>query len=170
MPNRSFSIKGRIFDFVREKISLPNGVKKFYDFIKHRGAVVIIPLIQQNKVIILKQYRIAHKKYIFELPAGTLSLGETPLSCAKRELLEETGYKAKTMKKIGKIIPAPGYSSEVLHIYKANVFKSEQIAEKDEDEVIQPFIFTKNKIKKMIKSGKILDAKTIAAFALIGWV
>ncbi len=177
MPQKSFVHKGRIFDFVREKVSLPNGVSKFYDIVKHRGAVVIIPLISKNKVILIKQYRVSIKKYILELPAGSIDVEEKPFACAKRELAEETGYFSKKIKSVGKLIPCPGYSTEILYIYKAEdlikhrkIFGKQNVFEKDEDEVIKPIVYSREQVKKMIKNGKIIDAKTIASFALIGWL
>lgn len=162
--------KGRIFDFVREKVALPNGATKFYDFVKHRGAVVIVPLISSDKAIILRQFRIVINKYIYELPAGSIDKGETPYACAKRELAEETGYRSPMVKKIGRLIPCPGYSTEVLHIFKATALKKTKTGHKDPDEIIETLVVSRSQIRKMFKSGKISDAKTIASFAMIGWL
>lgn len=176
--------KGRIFDFVNKKACLPNGITKNYDFVRHRGAVVIIPLISKDKVVIIRQFRVVIGKYIYELPAGSIDKGEKPAVCAKRELIEETGYKSSAVKKIGKLIPCPGYSTEVLHIFKAtksvpfdgvgtihelSVQKTKNI-HKDPDEIIETLIVSRTQILKMFRSGKILDAKTIASFAMIGWL
>lgn len=162
--------KGRIFDFVREKVTLPNGITRLYDFVKHRGAVVVIPIIAKDKAIIIRQFRIAINQYIYELPAGSIDKGENPTACAKRELTEETGYRASAVKKIGKLIPCPGYSTEILHIFKATGLKKTEIAEKDPDEIIETMIVSRAQIRKMFKSGKMSDAKTIASFAMIGWL
>jgi len=173
MNSKKVISKGRIFDFVREKVTLPNGITKYYDIVKHRGAVVIIPLISKDKAIIIKQFRISVNQYIYELPAGSIDKGEKPLACAKRELIEETGYKAEIVKKIGILIPCPGYSTEILHIFKATGSRpacTVPAHAKDEDEIIEPLIVSRSQIRKMFKSGKILDAKTIASFAMIGWI
>ncbi|MFA5104010.1 MAG: NUDIX hydrolase [Candidatus Margulisiibacteriota bacterium] len=182
MSSKAFVHKGRIFDFVREKITLPNGITKLYDFVKHRGAVVIIPLISRDKVVIIRQFRVVVNQYIYELPAGSIDKGEKPLACAKRELIEETGYRATAIKKIGKLIPCPGYSTEVLHIFQAKglvlveaphatpVHGNLSPIKCDPDEIIEPLIVSRSQIRKMFRSGKILDAKTIASFAMIGWL
>ncbi len=187
MNSKKIVSKGRIFDFVKEKVTLPNGITKYYDIVKHRGAVVIIPLISKDKAIIIRQFRISVNQYIYELPAGSIDKGEKPLACAKRELIEETGYSAATVKKIGRLIPCPGYSTEILHIFKATGIKvgdgfetlpdrqagrpyGKNVHAKDPDEIIEPLIATRSQIRKMFKSGKILDAKTIASFAMIGWI
>ena len=171
--------KGRIFDFVNEKVRLPNGITKRYDFIKHNGAVVIIPFITKDKVVLIKQFRVVIGKYILELPAGSIDKGEKPAACAKRELIEETGYKAGKIEFIGNIIPCPGYSTEILHVYKATGLDdvgslhggtSQNIHHKDEDEIIEPMIVSKAHVRKMFKDGKINDSKTIAALAMIGWL
>jgi ADP-ribose pyrophosphatase len=169
MPRKTYFHKGRIFDFVREKVTLPNGITKLYDFVKHRGAVVIIPLISRDKAIIIRQFRIAINRYIYELPAGSIEKGEKPSACAGRELIEETGYKARKIEYLGDIIPCPGYSTEILKIFKATSL-TEVGHKNEEDEIIETIVVSRAQIRKMFKDGKILDAKTIASFAMIGWV
>ncbi len=161
--------KGRIFDFVNEKVRLPNGITKYYDFIRHRGAVVIIPLLSKDKAVIIRQFRVVVGKYIYELPAGSIDKGEKPSACAKRELIEEIGYRAGKIKYLGDLMPCPGYSTEILRIFKAGSLK--EVGHKnEEDEIIEPVVVTRAQVRKMFKSGKILDAKTIASFAMIGWI
>ncbi len=87
-------VPGRVITLEHKKISLPNGYIVKMDVIKHIGAALIVPFINRDKVILLRQYRPVIKKYLYELPAGTVEKGETPLTCAKRELTEETGYAA----------------------------------------------------------------------------
>ena len=161
--------KGKLLNvFVGEK-RLPNGYVATFEIIKHPGAALIVPFPAKDKIIMLRQLRPVIDSYIYELPAGTLDKNESPLSCARREIVEETGFSAKKMTYLGKIFPVPGYSTECIHIYKAEGLKRrEHVAEKDE--VIEPHIFSKAKIRQFFKSGRIVDAKTIAALAMCGWL
>ena len=168
MKNKTV-FKGRLINVVVKKVRLPNGYVATLETIKHRGAALIVPFISKDKVILLKQYRPVIKSYIYELPAGTLDNNESPISCARREIVEETGFAAKKFTYLGKIFPVPGYSTECIFIYKAEgLIEKEHEAEKDE--VIEAAIFTRAAIRKLFKSGKIVDAKTIAAFAMCGWL
>ena len=100
-------------------VKLPNGRTTRITLIKHPGAVIIAPFLNINTVVMMRQFRPALKKYIYELPAGTLDPHEAIATCARRELLEETGLKAKKLSKLGAVYPVPGYSTEIIHIYKA---------------------------------------------------
>ena len=137
--------------------------------IKHPGAVLIVPFINNNEVVLLRQFRRVIGKYLYELPAGTLESKEQLVSCAKRELIEEAGYSAGKLIRLGYIYPVPGYSTEKIIIYKALNLKPAQKCLKD-DEVITHSIVSKQKVRRLFKSGKICDAKTICAFSLCGWL
>ena len=152
-----------------KKVRLPNGYLAHIDVIKHPGAVLIVPFLSKNKVIILKQFRPVIDSYIYELPAGTLEKNEIPTICVRREMIEETGYKAKKITKLGFIVPVPGYSTEKIFIYKAEKL-SKTIRLHQKDEVIEILIMDKKKIRRLFKTGKIIDAKTISAFAMCGWL
>ena len=135
----------------------------------HPGASLIIPFLTKDKVIMLRQLRPVINSYIYELPAGTLEENEPPTSCARREIIEETGYAAGKITLLGKIYPVPGYSTEKIFIYKAEgLKKTEKVAEKDE--VIESRVYTKAQIRQLFKQKKIVDAKTIAALAMCGWL
>ena len=137
--------------------------------IKHPGAALIVPFLNKNKVVLLRQYRPVIKKYLYELPAGTLEKGESNISCARRELIEETRYSADKLIKLGYIYPVPGYSTEKIIIYKAlNLSPVKRCPEKDE--IITQSIVNKDKVRRLFKSGKINDAKTICAFSLCQWI
>ncbi len=165
--NKNF--KGRLLKVTTQKVCLPNGHKTFIDIVKHPGAVLVIPLFPDDKVIILRQYRPAIKKYIYELPAGTIEKNESPVYCARREIIEETGYRCSKLIKLGEIIPVPGYSTEKIFIYKAEgLKKTKQLHQKDE--VIEKIILTRKQINYMFKTGRFIDAKTICAFSMCGWI
>jgi ADP-ribose pyrophosphatase len=144
-------------------------MSKMIPKIKHPGASLIVPFLNQNEVVLLRQYRPVIKKYLYELPAGTLEKGESNLSGARRELIEETGYSAAKFIKLGYIYPVPGYSTEKIIIYKAlNLEPVKRCPEKDE--IITLSIVNKDKVRRLFKSGKITDAKTICAFTLCAWL
>lgn len=161
--------KGRIISLKTKKFRLPNGYVANLEIIEHPGAVLVIPFLTKNKIIILRQFRPVLGVYLYELPAGTLKIGEAPLVCARREIIEETGYKARVIKRLGFIYPVPGYSTEKITIFKAQKL-GEAFANSDQDEIIESFAVTKRQIKDFLKTGKIVDAKTICALAKIGWV
>jgi ADP-ribose pyrophosphatase len=158
--------KGKLLNLCVKEVVLPNKYKTNIEYIKHPGAVLIVPILDDDSMILIRQFRPVINKYIWEFPAGTLEEKETPLICAKRELVEEVGYKANKLKKIAEIFPAPGYTTEKIIIYKATKLK--KVKKKSmEDEVISLKRFKIKQIERFIKEGKILDAKTICAFFLI---
>ncbi len=148
---------------------LPNGHKADFEIIKHPGAVLVVPFITKNKIVMLRQLRPVIDSWIYELPAGTLDNKESLINCAGREIVEETGYKAGKMKKLGKIFPVPGYSTEKITIFKAERLKKTRKLSQD-DEIIRVFTFTKDRVRRLFKNGKIVDAKTICALAWCGWL
>ena len=152
-----------------QKIKLPNGYESDIDVIKHPGAALVIPFLESNKVILLRQLRPVINSYLYELPAGTRDNNESPLSCAKREIVEETGFSAKKFVFLGKIYPVPGYSTEEISIFKAEGLLKQGVCP-EHDEIITSVTVNKPKVAALFRSGKILDAKTICAFAMVGWI
>ncbi len=169
MQNIKQVFNGRLLKVFVGKERLPHGYVARFEMIKHPGAALIVPFLTKDKIIMLRQLRPVINSYIYELPAGTLDKDESPASCARREIIEETGYSAKKFTLLGKIYPVPGYSTEKIFIYKAEgLAKAMRIPEKDE--VIESRIFTRTRIKRLFKTGRIVDAKTIAALAFCGWL
>ena len=150
-------------------VKLPNGRTTRITLINHPGAVIIAPFLNKNTVVMLRQFRGAINKYIYELPAGTLDPDETIAVCARRELLEETGLLTKRLTKLGSIYPVPGYSTEIIHIYKAEQLTL-TVAKPEEYEVIETMPMTKLEVQKLFKQGKLMDAKSICTFAYCGWL
>src|SRR3989338_3776900 len=125
--------RGRLLNVFVKKLTLPNGYTATYEMIKHPGAALVVPFLDKNKIIMLRQLRPVINSYIYELPAGTLDKKESPLVCARREIIEETGFSARKFKLLGKIYPVPGYSTEKIMIYKAEGLEKEKyLPEKDE--------------------------------------
>jgi len=169
MKKKKSIFKGKLLKLHTERRRLPNGYVATLEVITHPGAALIVPFLSKNEIIFLRQYRPVINSYIYELPAGTLDRGESPFVCAKREIIEETGYAARRIKRIGFIYPAPGYTNE-----KITIFIAEGLCKKETkmcaDEVLRSFSVDKARTKKLLKDGKIVDAKTICALAMCGWV
>jgi len=163
--NRITIHRGRVFELISENVTLENGTITDVEFIEHPGATAIIPFLDDTRIVLLKQYRHALKRYIWEIPAGTLDPHEEIISCAKRELIEETGYSADRWHKLGKITAVPGYSDERIHIFLATELKPAE-QHLDEDEVIQVQEVDFLKALEMIGKGEIQDAKSIAGLFL----
>ncbi len=150
-------------------VKLPNGRTVRITFINHPGAVIIAPFLNKNTVVMMRQFRPALNKYIYELPAGTLDPHEPITACARRELLEETGLLTKKLTKLGAIYPVPGYSTEVIHIFKAEQLTL-TLAQPEEYEVIEIMPMTKPKVRRLMAQGKLMDAKSICTLAFCGWL
>ena len=157
--------RGRVFELVRENVTLENGTNTDVEFIEHPGAAAIVPFLSDNRILMLKQYRHALKQVIWEIPAGTIDPREEVLSCAKRELVEETGYSAGQWHRLGEITPVPGYSNERIHIFLARELQS-AAQNLDADEVIQVQEVEFQTALGMIGSGEIQDAKSIAGLLI----
>jgi len=154
--------RGRVFTMNREKIALPNGTTVHLDIIRHPGAAAMVPLKDDGSLIMVHQYRHAVGDYIWEIPAGTLDPGESPLVCAKRELIEETGYSANRWEKLGEIVPVPGYSDEKIHVFLATDLCTAR-QQLDPDEIIHVQEIPLGEAFDMIERGEIKDSKTISS-------
>lgn len=148
---------------------MPHGSAVDLEVITHPGAALIIPFLSRDKVVLLRQFRPVIGKYLFEAPAGTLKPGERHLACARREMIEETGYCAAKFTRLGTIVPVPGYSTEKIVIFKAEGL-SECPGHTEEDECLEPVVFSRSQVRSLFKAGKLVDAKTICGLALCGWL
>ncbi|MBT8352775.1 MAG: NUDIX hydrolase [Deltaproteobacteria bacterium] len=154
--------KGRQFSFYKEHVTLPHNVETEMAFVRHPGSAVIVPLFQDQTIGVIKQFRHAINDTIYEIPAGTIDGGESPIQCAKRELEEETGYAASKFTALGKTLLLPAYSDEISYIYLArDMTKTEQTL--DEDEIIEVHQYHIHDILQMIDTGIIIDALSILA-------
>ncbi|SKA52211.1 NUDIX hydrolase [Enterovibrio nigricans] len=149
---------------LEEKLhTLPNGVETSHITLTHPGAVVILPVANDGKLVLLRQYRPSIASWIYEFPAGTLECGEDKLLCAKRELAEEAKLAASEWHSLGESLPAPGFCDESQYLFLAkNLTHAE--ADMDEDEVIEVVHFSVEDVKQMIVNNEIKDSKTIVAF------
>ncbi len=152
--------RGRVFKLVRENIALPDGATFDIDILKHPGAAAIVALTERNEVVLIRQYRHAVGDFIWEIPAGTLDPEEAHPTCARRELEEETGYRAERMRKIGEIVPVPGYSDERIYVYLASGL-SRGDARPEEDELLSVHVAPFEDALEMVYKGEIFDGKTV---------
>ncbi|HTR47991.1 MAG TPA: NUDIX hydrolase [Verrucomicrobiae bacterium] len=153
--------QGRVFSLRREQIAEPSGVTAIREVIFHPGSVVVLPVLDDGRIVLIRQYRHAAGQYLWELVAGHKEPDEDPVEGAHRELQEETGYTAKRVKKLFEIYPSPGLLSERMDIFLAEGLTKGK-ARPEEDEKITQRIFTLREAKDWIRSGKIRDSKTIA--------
>ena len=169
--NSSVTIhEGRVFNLVKENYTLDNGVTAEMDYIQHPGAAAMVPLLNTTDVILIKQYRHAIREFIWEIPAGTLDPQESPLNCARRELIEETGYSAADWHQLGTITPLPGYTDERIHIFLASDLKPAR-QELDDDELLKVHKVKFTEALQMILDGAIYDGKTISGlFLAFNWL
>jgi ADP-ribose pyrophosphatase len=141
----------------------PDGFEIRRAIVQHQGSAVVMPVDEKNRVLLVKQYRLPAQKYLWELPAGRIDEGETALQAARRELREETGYRARRFEKLAEFYPSPGFLAEKMTIYIARDLTPGKQTPM-EDERIETGWFTAKEIDAMLASGKILDAKTNIGF------
>lgn len=150
--------EGTIFNLRQDKVEVLNGTS-YRDIIEHNGGAVICPITDDDKVVMVKQYRKAAEAFLLELPAGKIDPGEDPYVTAVRELKEETGYTADEISEMTKMLPTPGYSQEVLYIYLAEGLTPGE-TNFDENEAIDIYHVPLEEAYKMVMSGEIQDGKT----------
>ena len=153
--------QGKVFRLQRDTVIEPGGVQVARDIVVHPGSVVVLPIFQDGRVLLIRQYRHAVGDFLWELVAGRKEPDETPAVAARRELLEETGYTAKRLRKLLRVIPTPGFVNEWMWIFAAENL-IEGAAQPEEDEKITPRKFTMKQVDSMIKRGTLRDAKSIA--------
>lgn len=159
------AFSGRLVKLRVDKVRLPNGRVATREIVVHRGAVAVVPLLEGDRVIMIRQYRQAAGEVLVEIPAGTLEPGEDAAACADRELQEEIGYKARELKLMFRSYLAPGYSTEMLHTYLARGLEPVN-ADKDADEFIEVVEAPLPDALEMIRTGEIRDAKTICGILM----
>lgn len=153
-------IEGTAVNFNIDQIRLPNGRPAMREYLDHPGAVAAVPILPSGKIVLVGQYRYPVRELTWELPAGKLAKGENPLSCVRRELREETGYKTGSIKKISSFWPTAAFANEVIHIYLAQKLTAGAV-DPDEDEFLLCEAWSLEKAYRAIKTGRIRDSKTI---------
>jgi ADP-ribose pyrophosphatase len=153
--------KGRVFGVRRDEVIEPTGVRATREVITHPGSVVVMPLLDDGRILLIRQYRYAARQFLWELVAGRIDPGESVRQSAARELIEETGYRAKRFRVFLDLFPSPGFLEERMSILVAEGLTLGK-AEPEEDERIKAKAFTRAELEKMIKRKTLRDAKSIA--------
>ena len=162
VKNRELIYNGKIIDFYKDTIQLPDGREAIWDYIAHKGAAAVVPLDDEGNIIMVSQYRNAIKKQTLEIPAGGINKGEDPLECAARELEEETGYTVKSIEPLTSIYTAIAYCNEIIYVYFAKVGEKKE-QHLDEDEYVEVKKYSLEELENMILNGTIQDTKTISS-------
>jgi ADP-ribose pyrophosphatase len=157
---RKILYQGKVFRLERDTVIEPGGVRADRDIVVHPGSVVLLPIFDDGRVLLIRQYRHSVGEFLWELVAGRKEPGETPAAGARRELIEETGYRAKRLRKLMRVIPTPGFVNEWMWIFAAEGLR-EGDAQPEEDEKIAARKFTLKQVDSMIQKGALHDAKSI---------
>jgi ADP-ribose pyrophosphatase len=167
---RSVIRQGRIFRIEVDTVTLPTGHTVEMEVIRHPGSVVLLPVPTPGQVILIRQYRYTIDRYIWELPAGSLKPGEDPAAAAVRECEEEIGLAPARIERVSAFYPTPGFCDELMIFYRCTELgppPPDSTAQKDEDEDIEPRTFTLDEARELVRSGEIVDLKTVAALTLL---
>jgi ADP-ribose pyrophosphatase len=159
---------GRIFNVHVDRARLPDGREVTLEVVRHPPSVVLIPMPEPDRVVLVRQYRYAIDRMVWELPAGSLDPGETPEQAARRECHEEVGKVPRRLERLGSLFPTPGYCDEEMIFFRIDgLDEPDSAAHLDEDEVLEPRAFTVSEVRRMIEEGEIVDMKTVAGLHLL---
>src|ERR1700674_5866727 len=153
--------EGPVFGIRRDEVIEPSGVRTIREVITHPGSVVVLTVLPDGRILLIRQYRYAARQYLWELVAGRIDAGENPREAAARELIEETGYRAKRFRIFLDVFPTPGFLEERMFILLAEGLTA-GAAEPEEDEKIISRAYNRKQLEEMIRRGKLRDAKSIA--------
>ena len=154
--------EGVVFDIQVDKIIYDSGNESVREVVVHNGGAVVLPITDEGKLILVKQFRYPFQKFLIEAPAGKLEKDEDPYECATRELTEETGYTSAKITKLGEIYTTPGFCDEILHLYLATDLTAGDHNREEGEYGMEVFEYSISEVDEMIKNGDIVDAKTIA--------
>ena len=159
---------GKVFDVDRDTVRMPNGRDVTVDVIRHVRSVVLLPVPEPGHIVLIRQYRYAVNRWLWELPAGCVDDGEEPDAAARRECHEEIGLVPDTLVRLASFYPTPGYCDEEMIFYRLSGLSTpSQAAAVDEDEDIEPRTFRIAEAREMIRRGEIVDMKTVAGLTML---
>jgi len=164
--DREQLVDGVLLKVYRDRVRLPDGAESVREWIDHPGASAVVPILDDGRVVLVRQYRYPAGRIFIEVPAGKLDIpGEDPIDVARRELEEETGWSAGTIRPLGSLYAAIGYSNEVIHCFTATNLVA-TAKRTDPDEFIEPVLVTFEEAISMVINGEICDMKSVAALLL----
>jgi len=162
---------GRIFDVTVDRVRLPHGREADLEIVRHEGSIVLIPIAADGRVLLVRQYRHAVGRFLWELPAGSLETNEDVAAAAARECQEELGLIADHLERLHTFFPTPGFCTETMTYFRATGLRTpgagDPVAHQDEDESIEVGSFSTAEVRQMIDAGEIADLKTVAAVLLL---
>ena len=165
------AFEGRIFTVTSDRVTLPNGRTVTFEIVRHPGSVVLLPLLDDAHIVLIRQYRYALDRWIWELPAGSLEPGEDPAAAAARECEEEIGLVPTNVEFAGSWYPTPGFCTEAMAYYRLTGLHSPHPdgppAEKDDDEDIRAHTLSLDEARELVRRGDVVDLKTAWGLALI---
>lgn len=162
----TYIYRGKVVTLRKDQVRLPNGKSAEREIVEHSGAVAVVPVTGEGKIIFVRQYRKPVEREMIEIPAGKLNPGEIPEDCAQRELREETGFSGTLTYKFS-YYSTPGFSDEILHMFFAHDLQSAPL-EGDEDEFVDKLEVSPSEAVHMMMTGEIIDAKTI--IGILTWM
>lgn len=157
---------GKLFKVIRETVRLPDGRERPREIVKHPGAVALVVVDEEDRLVLVRQYRRAAGRVLLEIPAGTREHGEDAEACARREVQEETGYEAGHVERMGGFYSAPGFCTEYLECFLLTNLKEVKGVAGDEDENIEIEHFSREEAVEAIRNGEICDAKSICGILM----
>jgi ADP-ribose pyrophosphatase len=159
---------GKVFDVERDRVRMPNGREVTVDIVRHPRSVVLLPVPAPREIILIRQYRYAVNRWLWELPAGSVDEGEEPEAAAVRECHEEIGRVPDTVVRLASLFPTPGFCDEEMLFFRlSGLTVPAEAAALDEDEDIESRTFTLAEAREMVRRGEIVDMKTVAGLTLI---
>jgi len=165
------AFEGRIFAVTVDRVTMPNGRTATLDMVRHPGSVVLLPMQDDGRIVLIRQYRYALDRWIWELPAGSLDAGEDPAAAAARECEEEIGLIPGRVEFAGAWYPTPGFCTEVMNYYRLSGLRErgsgDPPAHQDEDEDIRVHVFSLDEARAMVRRGDIVDLKTAWGLTLV---
>ena len=170
LHSRAVVHQGRIFRLEVDRVTLPGGHTVDLEIVRHPGSVVLLPMPDRHRIVLIRQYRYSIDRWIWELPAGSLKPGENPDHAAARECEEEIGLAPGRVTRLGGYYPTPGFCDEQMIYYRCEDLRApapDSTARKDEDEELEPRTFTLAEARGMAASGEIVDLKTLAGLTLL---